>query len=138
MASDPVKSRLLGAGVFARNPRWTSAVPCCSALASLTAQPPLPAVFMHDKFNRSTQRADETSMVVVTKTVCGGQQPGAALGLALGGHHRLAGFAWSAVCGAAAELPHATLCHALSMHAPFPCPHPQHVYAVGDEDSDEE
>ncbi|PRW60455.1 CYPRO4-like [Chlorella sorokiniana] len=26
------------------------------------------SVFMHDKFNRATQRADETSMVVVTKT----------------------------------------------------------------------
>lgn len=60
---------------------WQPAPPIAASVPVLARtvrqQPPTalpsalhpPAVFMHDKFNRATQRADETSMVVVTKTV---------------------------------------------------------------------
>lgn len=49
----------------------TYSLPAPWQAPNLTTARPLPphAVFMHDKFNRTTQRADETSMVVVTKTV---------------------------------------------------------------------
>lgn len=60
---------MCGRVLAATSPFVAAAVP---APAPPTAPPSAlhpPAVFMHDKFNRATQRADETSMVVVTKTV---------------------------------------------------------------------
>ena len=71
-----VSSKLATGASPRRCPRLPSPSPTnCYANLSLPLlpalpprQPASPAVFMHDKFNRAAQGANESSMVVVTKT----------------------------------------------------------------------